>query len=98
MTKRKTIDKAKRRSKGDCTDLPLDKIEGVGVAWDGCHKIYVCESQDDIDVMPRLGYEIYDMGELESIWAKSCPLRFIDSADLTKCFRTQNLDGDDAWD
>lgn len=98
MTKCKTVDKTNRRSSGDYTDLPLDRIEGVGVAWDGCHKIYVCETKSDVDDMTKLGYKMYDMDRLEPIWDKSCPLRFINSADLTKCFRTQNLNDDDIWD
>lgn len=67
----------------------LNDIKGVGIAYDGCHKIYVCEDEDDIKKMKEYGYNIYPMSDLKSIWENSCGLRFVENAKLTKSFVAQ---------
>lgn len=74
-----------------------NEIKGLAVAYDGCHKIYICETEADIERMKELGYQINEMSELEDIYNKSCSLRFIDSADLKKCFVAQKLEDDGGW-
>lgn len=55
----------------------------IGFVTDGCHKIYVCENQAQFDEMKEFGYEeLCPMSALEKTFDSSCPLRFIDWADL----------------
>lgn len=55
----------------------------IGFVYDGCHKIYVCENQAQFDKMKQFGYEeLCPMSALEKTFDSSCPLRFIDWADL----------------
>lgn len=55
----------------------------IGFVTDGCHKIYVCENQAQFDKMKEFGYEeLCPMSALERTFDSSCPLRFIDWADL----------------
>ena len=59
---------------------------GVLVAWDGCHKMYVAmdpESGDDFRALeyPHIVQSDFDtmMNTLHDWWDESCPLRFIQS-------------------
>lgn len=61
-------------------------IEGVGVAYDECHKIYIIEDAKDREEAEKLGYGIYNMAALPIIWAESCPLRFIQNWKLNKVY------------
>ena len=74
-----------------------NEIKGLAVAYDGYHKIYICETEADIKKMKELNYQIHDMSELKNIYNRSCSLRFINSADLKKCFVAQRLDDDDEY-
>ena len=56
----------------------------LGFGYDGCHKIYVAETQEGIDSLKRDGYKIYPMIELEKHFVESCPLRFISWEDDAK--------------
>lgn len=70
----------------------LGEIKGCKVAYDGCHKIYICEDEnDEVDAIDA-GYELYDMLDLQEIWDKSCPLRFVSNWKLTKAFIGQKED------
>ena len=67
------------------------KVNGVdvshckGFAYDGCHKIYLVETDADIQEATRLGYmPLHTMDELEKTFVESCPLRFIDWWNLDK--------------
>lgn len=67
------------------------KVNGVdvshckGFAYDGCHKIYLVETDADIQEATRLGYmPLHTMDELVKTFVESCPLRFIDWWDLSK--------------
>ena len=57
----------------------------LGFVYDDCHKIYVVESKDEFDKMKSYGYcELKPMGEIERTFVESCPLRFINWADLDR--------------
>jgi hypothetical protein len=63
--------------------------EAVGIAWDGCHKIYVLMDETQMSLMEGYGYDpllrVEDIGELQTKtllreWYRaSCELRFISS-------------------
>ena len=72
-TKRRRLLRVGRLSVKDC----------VGFVWDGCHKIYVCKTEDEFKMMRDMGYEeLIPMSDLEYVFTNSCPLRFISWADL----------------
>jgi hypothetical protein len=61
-------------------------IEATEFAYDGCHKIYLIIWGGDRDLMLDCGYtadHIHPIEELPEVWADTCPLRFISSADLS---------------
>ena len=58
-------------------------------AYDGCHKIYIIEDEEDLEMAKEYEYEIHDIKELEDIYIQSCELRFIDNWKLDKCFASQ---------
>jgi len=49
--------------------LPLSEIKVLAVSWGGCHKLYICETRDDIEAMLHCGYEVHDMKDLKPLWA-----------------------------
>lgn len=58
--------------------MKINADDFLGFVWDGCHKIYLIESDEDwkqCDTYSRT--EMRPMDELPAVWAKSCPLRFI---------------------
>ena len=69
------------------------KVTGKSFAFDGCHKIYVCETEADEDTAEAGGYGIHPIEELPNAWERSCPLRFISNWALDKTYVAQ---GDDA--
>lgn len=58
--------------------------EATQFAWDGCHKIYIIENQEEVTEAEKVGYEILDIKNLETAWEKSCELRFINFWNLDK--------------
>ena len=64
-------------------------IIGNTFAYDGCHKIYICENTGDEIKMKDLGYSIYPIMELEHKFDISCSLRFISNTQLTKQYVEQ---------
>ena len=58
--------------------------DALGFGYDGCHKIYVAENQEEIKMLKGYGYEICPMLDLERTFADSCYLRFISWGDLKK--------------
>lgn len=44
------------------------------VAYDGCHKIYICEDEKEVKEAIEIGYEIHEISELEKLYNASCPL------------------------
>lgn len=71
------------------------KINGVEVknngayAFDNCHKFYILENDNDKFKALEYGYEIYPVEHLVTDLKHSCPLRFINSFDLTKTYLEQ---------
>lgn len=64
-------------------------VTGNSYAYEGCHKIYICENQADEEMMKSYGYDIYPLSTIEETWEKSCPLRFISNANLDKSYVEQ---------
>ena len=62
-------------------------MNNVILFFDGCHKIYYAERTDrqTIDEMRGYGYEVIDgdfSQNLAELWRKSCPLKFVEPANL----------------
>ena len=57
--------------------------------YDRCHKIYICENDAQVDELVSLGYQILHICELAETYRNSCPMRFIDSADLQTVYCPQ---------
>ena len=58
------------------------KINGIEVtatqfAYDGCHKIYLLETEAELKEALEYGYRIRPIEELEDTFEDSCSLRFI---------------------
>jgi len=59
------------------------QFEADEFGFDGCHKIYLCDSEEGKRQLVDLEYDLYPIEELPRIWEQTCPLRFIMSGDLT---------------
>lgn len=70
--------------------LNKQTVTGTGVAWDGCHKIYIIEDEADQAEAEKIGYTIYSIQELPRVWTMSCPLRFIKNWKLNKVYVEQD--------
>lgn len=55
------------------------KIKGNKFAYDGCHKIYIIEDDEDLKKALKIGYDIYDIKEIEEKYNNSCYLKFINT-------------------
>jgi len=64
------------------------EITATAFAFDGCHKIYLLD-ESQYDEYKALDYTLYDIDELPRAWADTCPLRFIDSGDLSESIVSQ---------
>lgn len=68
----------------------LDKVRkkapnAVEFAWDGCHKIYIIENEREAIEAKKIGYIVLNIEDaLESVWLKSCGLKFINFWNLDK--------------
>lgn len=61
-------------------------VEASHFAWDGCHKIYLINTNADRSLMDSYGWSNSDYFPIEKLpqaWEDSCSLRFISWADLT---------------
>ena len=58
-------------------------------AFDGCHKIYLIEDENDIEEAREYGYDIYRIERLESAFRHSCPMRFIQDWNFKKSYIKQ---------
>lgn len=70
------------------------KINGQEVsakefAYDGCHKIYLIENEQDRVMALEYEYDLYPISELSNKWYNSCDLRFINNWSLTKTYVEQ---------
>lgn len=65
--------------------------------YDGCHKIYIVEDQDDIKSVKEVwgnDTTFYNIDELQEIWDNSCSLRFISNWKLDKQYVRQFCDAE----
>ena len=58
-------------------------------AYDGCHKIYLLEQEQDRDEARDCGYDILPISRLQKTFDSSCGLQFIDNWKLDKCYVSQ---------
>lgn len=58
-------------------------------AYDGCHKIYVCATKKEAMDMLDMGYELHPITSLERVYREACPLKFIETANLTYTYCPQ---------
>lgn len=65
------------------------EIKGNLIAYDGCHKIYIIEDEEDEKRAKKLGYLIYPIKNLQKIYELSCELRFISNWKLTTFYVPQ---------
>lgn len=52
-------------------------------AYDGCHKIYILENDQNILEAKEYNYSILNIDKLHECYLNSCELRFISNWDLT---------------
>lgn len=64
------------------------EVKGKFFAYDGCHKIYICEDMGDIE-RARNTYHIEPIEKLKECYYNSCELRFINNWKLTTCYAKQ---------
>lgn len=65
------------------------KTNAKSFAYDGCHKIYLCETPEDQSDAEASGYSIYPIENLWATFEDSCALRFISNWQLDKSFVSQ---------
>ena len=65
------------------------KVKANCFAFDGCHKIYILESENDIQEAKDLEYEILPISKVIDAYYESCGLRFISNWQLNKDFARQ---------
>lgn len=68
------------------------EIKGNKFAYDGCHKIYIIEDENDERKSLENDYDIFILSELENAWKNSCELRFIKNWKLDKDYVKQYED------
>jgi hypothetical protein len=64
------------------------KVNGVEItakqfAYDGCHKIYLINYEEDRESAEECGYTVFPIEGLHDAYDSSCGLRFISNWDLT---------------
>lgn len=71
--------------------MKINNVEVIGnrFAYDGCHKIYMIENQEDEQKSRECGYEILDISQLIKTYKDSCELRFIRNWKLDKLYVAQ---------
>ena len=60
------------------------QIIATYVAYDGCHKFYYIEDEQDEVEARSCGYEICLFEDFIKLWNESCPLRFLSNWKLTE--------------
>ena len=63
--------------------------EAEEFAYDGCHKIYLIEDEEDRKDALCTGYDLYPVSVLKEKFNTSCPLRFINNWKCSKQFVNQ---------
>lgn len=64
------------------------KVNGVEItakqfAYEGCHKIYLINSEEDRESAQDCGYPMFPIEGIKEAYESSCSLRFINNWDLT---------------
>ena len=58
-------------------------------AYDGCHKIYLIENEQQLQEARNNEYSIYPVAQLKQTFEDSCELRFISDWGLSKHYVNQ---------
>lgn len=58
------------------------EITADSFAWDECHKIYLINTEEDLDKFIEYEYKIFPISLLQEAYENSCGLRFISDGDL----------------
>ena len=58
-------------------------------AFDGCHKIYLVEDEDQEREAREMGYSIRPIKEIEETYGDACSLRFIANWELDRTYVRQ---------
>lgn len=69
------------------------EVIGTEFAYDGCHKIYILETEENKKDAIKNGYselDFYPIEQIEEIFNDSCPLRFIYNWDLDTTYVDQD--------
>lgn len=72
--------------------MKINDVEVLGnkFAFDGCHKIYIIEDDNDYNEAVSYGHNIHNINELEHIYRhETCDLVFISNWKLTKRYVEQ---------
>lgn len=72
-------------------------VIGEHFAYDGCHKIYICENQEDIEQAKEYEYDILNINEIEDVYNNSCSLKFIRNWALTDLYVPQFKNAEFNW-
>lgn len=95
------LDKLKEVNKMLDTELILEingkTVIGNKFAYEGCHKIYICENENDILEAMNIGYKIFDIEYIEEVYNNSCSLRFINNWKLTEVYAEQFEEANFNW-
>lgn len=62
------------------------KVVGDCFAYDGCHKIYILESETEKVEAANMGYSILSLTAIKKVYRASCPSRFIRNWSLTTTY------------
>ena len=60
------------------------EIEATEFAYDGCHKIYLIEDEQDKKEALECEYDLYPIEQLQDKYENSCSLKFIHNWKLSK--------------
>lgn len=85
-------------TQGDTTYINDHTTQAKEFGYDGCHKIYLCDTPEGKAELVELGYDLYPIESLDAIYHESCGLRFISDAKLTKRYIHQFEDDDEEED
>lgn len=64
-------------------------VNGKKFAYEGCHKMYIIEDDQDEAEAIKFKYDIFPIEQLEKTYIKSCELKFISNWKLTKRYVRQ---------
>jgi hypothetical protein len=60
------------------------EIVAKSFAYDGCHKIYLLDNEEQWEDALANDYDVYPISKLQEKFESSCSLRFISPWDLSK--------------